>query len=129
MFWYRNGFTTLHLNKDALNKIQTEENKEKTLADLVALNIGQIGENIVLQRASLFSTNIIDNAANDDDMKLAVVTHPSASPGSDTNSVAYGRFGVIMAYSKNTDVGILPEGQTVSKYLCYMIVLRGYHTI
>ena len=60
--------------------------------------------------------HIIDNPLKDDEMKLAVVTHPSASPGSDTNSVAYGRFGVIIAYSKNKDVGILPEGQTVSKY-------------
>ena len=103
------------MKKDALNTIPTAENNDKSLADLVALNIGQIGENIVLQRASIFSTHILDNSKQGDDIKLAVVTHPSANPYSDSNNVAYGRFGVIIAYSKNKDIGILPEGQTVCK--------------
>lgn len=79
------------------------------------MNIGQIGENIVLQRASTFSTSVLEKPGKDEDIKLAVVTHPSANPCSDSNNVAYGRFGVIMAYSKNKDIGILPEGQTPGK--------------
>ena len=98
-----------------MNIIPTNENKDKSLADLVALNIGQIGENIVLQRASIFSTHILDTSGKREDTKLAVVTHPSANPCSDSNNVAYGRFGVIIAYSKKKDIGILPEGQTVCK--------------
>ena len=81
------------------------------MADLVALNIGQIGENIILSRAATISTN----ESNTDNIKLAIVTHPSANPAASKSNVAYGRFGVIIAYSKKDDVGILPEGQTVGK--------------
>ena len=104
-----------NLDKDSLSAIPTSEDQNKTLADLVALNIGQIGENLVLNRAATVSTNIPNKFPNGEELKLAVVTHPSGNPSSDTNNVAYGRFGVIMAYSKDENVGILPEGQTVGK--------------
>ena len=102
------------LDKDSLAAIQTGEIGGKTLADLVALNIGQIGENLVLRRAVTFSTGG-DKNEKGDDMRLAIVTHPSALPSSDGSNVVYGRFGVIMAYSKDKRIGILPEGETVGK--------------
>ena len=43
------------VTKEALASIQTEDGK--TLGDLVALNIGQIGENLILRRAVLFKTS------------------------------------------------------------------------
>ena len=60
-----------------------------------------------------------------EDVRLAVVTHPSAHPAADSSNVAYGRFGVIMAYSKEKKVGIIPEGQTVAsmaRQLCQHII-------
>ena len=90
------------------------ENQDKTLADLVALNIGQIGENIVLSRAVTFATQS-NNPSESEDIQLAIVSHPSANPLTDSNNVIYGRFGVIMAYCKNKNIGILPEGQSVGK--------------
>jgi len=111
--------TTNHLEKAVLDKIPTSQ--DKTLADLVALNIGQIGENIILSRAATISTN----ESNTDNIKLAIVTHPSANPAASKSNVAYGRFGVIIAYSKKDDVGILPEGQTVdslARQLCQHII-------
>ena len=80
---------------------------------MVALNIVQIGENIVLRRAAKFSIDITGDKKRGEDIRLAVVTHPSAHPAADSSIVAYGRFGVIMAYSKDKKVGIVPEGQTV----------------
>ena len=91
----------------------TGEADGKTLADLVALNIGQIGENLVLRRAAKFASN----TQLQEGVKLAVITHPSASAASDNSNVVYGRYGVIMAYSKHKEIGILPENHTVCKYL------------
>ena len=103
------------LENDSLIGIPTSESGDKTLADLVALNIGQIGENLVLRRAVTFAAQSPDKLGKDEDVHLAIVTHPSAFPSSDSNTVVYGRFGVIMAYSKDKNVGILPEEQTVGE--------------
>ena len=104
-----------HLDKDSLATVQTGETGGKTLADLVALNIGQIGENLVLRRAVTFSAKCLEQNEKGEDIRLAIVTHPSALPSTDGSNVVYGRFGVIMAYSKDKRIGILPEGETVGK--------------
>lgn len=103
-----------HLEKEPLATIRTSESQDKTLADLVALNIGQIGENIVLRRAATFAVQS-PNKVGKEDVKFAIVTHPSAFPSSDSNNVVYGRFGVIMSYSKDENIGILPEQHTVGE--------------
>ena len=113
------------LNKENLSNIPVTGSQDKTLADLVALNIGQIGENIVLRRAATFSIDMTGYRKRREDVRLAVVTHPSAHPAADSSNVAYGRFGVIMAYSKEKKVGIIPEGQTVAsmaRQLCQHII-------
>ena len=113
------------LNKENLSNIPVTGSQDKTLADLVALNIGQIGENIVLRRAATFSIDMTGYRKRREDVRLAVVTHPSAHPAADSSNVAYGRFGVIMAYSKEKKVGIIPEGQTVTsmaRQLCQHII-------
>ena len=113
------------LNKENLSNIPVTGSQDKTLADLVALNIGQIGENIVLRRAATFSIDMTGYRKRREDLRLAVVTHPSAHPAADSSNVAYGRFGVIMAYSKEKKVGIIPEGQTVAsmaRQLCQHII-------
>ena len=115
IFMYSDILGVQCLDKDSLATIQTGEIGGKTLADLVALNIGQIGENLVLRRAVTFSTSCLDKNEKGEDIRLAIVTHPSALPSTDGSNVVYGRFGVIMAYSKDKRIGILPEGETVGK--------------
>ena len=110
------------MDKDSLAAIQTGETGDKTLADLVALNIGQIGENLVLRRAVTFSSKCIEKNEKGEDIRLAIVTHPSALPTTDYSTVVYGRFGVIMAYSKDKRIGILPEGETVGKFKDVLII-------
>lgn len=79
------------VSKEALASIQTEEGK--TLGDLVALNIGQIGENLILKRAVLLK-------ALQDDVRLSGLTHPFTAAS--VEDVAYGRFGSVVAYSRDT---------------------------
>jgi len=82
----------------------------KTIGDLVALNIGQIGENMTLGEASLFSAG--------PGVRLAAQCHPSVSsqPG-----WVCGRYAAILAY---TNQGDLPGDQenTLVKQLCQHIV-------
>ena len=70
------------------------------------LNIGQIGENIVLRRGVTLSAG--------EGVKLAGVTHPSANINPSENHVQFGRYGTVVAYT-NSGEGIIPEGQTVGK--------------
>jgi len=120
----RESLIVKNYEKAILDQITTSEGKDKTLADLVALNIGQIGENILLRRATTISTSNLGDG-DKENIKLSIVTHPSASPTSESGNVAYGRFGVILAYSKKKNVGTLPEGQTVAgiaRQLCQHII-------
>lgn len=96
------------LNKGDLNKLEAKPDEGKTLGDLVALNIGQIGENIVLRRCALYKVG--------GDLKLSALTHPSASIHND--GVAYGRYGTIVSYQARRSGdpnGLLPQGQTEGK--------------
>jgi len=99
----------------------------KTLADLVALNIGQIGENLTLRRAVLFKVNKEAVDPNVEEVKLSALTHPSANIHS-SDSVAYGRFGSILAYAKDKQRSgepVLPEGQTVeslARQICQHVI-------
>ena len=73
---------------------------------MLALHIGQIGENMVLRRGIRFSAP--------DGFELAGLTHPSASVHK-SNDVQYGRYGVIMGYSKDDNMGTIPKDQTTGK--------------
>jgi len=105
-----------NLSKADLAEVKTAEGK--TLADLVALNIGQIGENLTLRRAVTFKVG--------QEVRLSALTHPSANIHS-SDSVAYGRFGSILAYAKDQGVEnpVLPEGQTVdslARQICQHVI-------
>lgn len=71
---------------------QIRQEDGKSLADLIALNIGQLGENISLKRAVHF----ISKPGNDKS-RLIGFTHPSG----DTSSLSFGRYGVLMALEKD----------------------------
>ena len=76
------------------------------MSDLVALNIGQIGEKIVLQRGVTIAVG--------EDVALEGISHPSASPWA-KNNVQYGRYGALITYQKDKNVGFLPKGQSAGK--------------
>ena len=84
----------------------------KSLGDLVALNIGRIGENITLGSASLFSAG--------PGVKVAAACHPSV--GSQPGWVC-GRYAAVLAYT-NTNTASLEEEEenTLVKQLCQHIV-------
>ena len=77
-----------------------QDAKGRSLADVLALNIGQIGENLVARRGVCLSG-----------ARVAGVTHPSASIHS--KEVQYGRYGAAMAYTVE-EGGVMPEGQDIS---------------
>lgn len=77
-----------------------------TVADLVALNIGQIGENIVVRRG------VSVRAAPG--IKLSGVTHPSGNIHK-ANNLQYGRFGALLAFAKEDNVGVIPRGETLGR--------------
>lgn len=87
----------------------------KTLADLVALNIGQIGENLSLKRA----THIASSNSNKN-LHLIGFTHPSG----DVNSLSFGRYGVLMAIEKDPAFK-LPKDirlESITQQLCQHVV-------
>lgn len=110
-----------------LNVAKEAGNNTKTLADLVALNIGQIGENLTLTRAVLFKVNKEAVDPSVEEVKLSALTHPSANIHS-SDSVAYGRFGSILAYTidkQRAGEPVLPEGQTVeslARQICQHVI-------
>jgi len=81
----------------------------KTLADVVALNIGQLGENIMLGESSVFHSG--------DGVHLAGLTHPSASIHADQHKLQYGRYAAVMAYSGNGD-----ESAVLARQVCQHII-------
>ena len=98
-----------HLNRDELMKLPTEDGK--TVGDLVALNIGQIGENLVIKRAVLYLVKPLVSES----LKLSALTHPSAKI--DNVGVGYGRFGAIISYLQDNPDVILPEDQSLGEFV------------
>jgi len=91
----------------------------KSIGDLVALNIGQIGENIALGQARMFSAG--------DGVKLAAQCHPSVAGSGDHQDFFCGRYAAVLAYSVSGS-GSFPEDVTEEvfiKQLCQHIVGMG----
>lgn len=87
------------------------------LSDLLALNIGLIGENMSLRRAAAFS---LPSAVN---YKFACCTHPLTAAG----EVLFGKYGAIITYQDNplAHQVELPEGielEKLPKQLCQHII-------
>jgi len=101
------------VTKEQVEAIKVEEGK--TLADLVALNIGQIGENISVGGVTVLKAG--------PGVKLSGLSHPS-SGSSDLERLQFGRHTAILAYTHH-EGGILPEGITdagLARQLCQHII-------
>jgi len=106
-------FGKVNISKENLANITTEDGS--SLADLVALNIGQIGENIALGNATAFKA--------EPGTKLSGLTHPSSGQA-DTEKLQYGRYASLFAYSLEPE-GIFPEGETdisLARQVCQHII-------
>lgn len=103
-----------HLAKEDVDKL--EHQGGKSLSDLVALNIGQIGEKISARKSTLCSSC-------NQDVHMIGFTHPSGDVN--LSGLSYGRYGVLMALHKDPDSGELPDGQSiqiVGRQLCQHVV-------
>ena len=78
--------------------------------------ITQIGENIVLRRGVTFT-------CKKEGYQLIGLTHPSGNAA----SVNYGRYGTVMAYTKDPNSGELPEGQTPGKKRLFVECMKSRH--
>ena len=102
------------ISKDQVAAMTGEEGK--TLADLVALNIGQIGENIALGGVTMFKA-----APN---VKLSGLSHPS-SGHLETEKLQFGRYAALLAYSSQPEGAVLAEGETdvsMARQICQHII-------
>ncbi len=107
----------LESDRDTLSSLKTSHGQ--SVGDLIALNIGQIGENIVLSRA-------ISMTSDGSVFRLSGLTHPSSIRAVGSEKVQYGRFGSIMAYVESEGGAILmPQGETgesMARQVCQHII-------
>lgn len=94
----------LDIDSSGVGLLATAEGS--TIADLIALNIGQIGENMAVGRSTLFF------AKPGSGVKLAGLTHPNVEGSRD--KLMSGRYATLMAYTLSGE-GKLPEGYTEEK--------------
>jgi len=105
------------LTQEAVSSSSSVE-EGKTVGDLVALNIGQIGENIALGQARIFTAS--------NGVKLAAQCHPSVA-GGEHQDFFCGRYAAVLAYSVSGS-GSYPEDvseEMFIKQLCQHIVGMG----
>jgi len=102
-----------NITRDEMCKLKTEDGS--SLADLVALNIGQIGENMQIGDATFVQTA--------KDVSLAGLSHPATEEG---EPILSGRYVALMAYTKADKEGVeLPEATSIEKlptHLCQHII-------
>jgi elongation factor Ts len=108
------SFNKIDIPRDEISKLKIADGS--SLADLVALNIGQIGENMALGDATFIQ------AASG--ISLAGLSHPATDVSG--SSLMYGRYIALMAYTK-ADKGesVLPEGlveEKIPSQICQHII-------
>jgi len=99
------------ISKDQVAAMTVEEGK--TLADIVALNIGQIGENIALGGVTMIKVA--------PEVKLSCLSHPSGN----SEKLQFGRYAALLAYSSHPAGAVLAEGETdvtMARQICQHII-------
>lgn len=109
------SFNKIDIPRDEISKLKIADGS--SLADLVALNIGQIGENMALGDATFIQTA--------SGINLAGLSHPATEKTSGS-SLMYGRYIALMAYTKADKEEIaLPEGileEKIPSQICQHII-------
>ncbi|CAG0885705.1 unnamed protein product [Darwinula stevensoni] len=98
-----------HLSASELSAMHSPHS-DKSLANLVASEVGQIGENIVLRRAGILRVA--------PPVRLCGYVHPAEAP-SDSN-ILLGKFGALLAYSTNGNSS--EESHALARQVCQHIV-------
>ncbi|CAF1403063.1 unnamed protein product [Rotaria sp. Silwood1] len=78
-------------DKDALSTLPSLDDRSKTLADITALCVGSVGENVVLRRGIVFNIN--------NNQLLASYCHGQINNAS-TDSCRMGKYGALVNYSQ-----------------------------
>ncbi|XP_023335526.1 elongation factor Ts, mitochondrial isoform X2 [Eurytemora carolleeae] len=102
------------LSSTEVGLLKTED--DQTIADLVALNIGQIGENMAFGDADVF------HSKSGSGIKLVGLAHPQVAGSKE--KIKFGRYTAVMAYT-STGEGTLPDGLTeehLTLQLCQHII-------
>jgi len=102
---FEGSLSRIEFQADLLQTCVAEDGK--TLADQLALLIGNVGENASLRKATCFRV--------DDSLQLVGNVHPQQAEQSD--EVQYGRYATIVAFKSNSEV---PED--VTKKICQQII-------
>lgn len=107
------GIHMKKLDKQVIGEIEAKDGK--TVADLIALNIGLIGENIAPGKAEHF-------AATSPDIYLIGYTHPPG--GLHQGPLFYGRYGVLMVLEKKTNAKTFggQSLESIGRQLCQHVV-------
>nr|CAG4646607.1 EOG090X0EI4 [Macrothrix elegans] len=115
-------FNQKQYNSAELGKLSANQNdggSDGTLSDVVALTIGQIGENMALRRG-------VTCFASDSNIKIACCTHPLLPHG----ETYLGKYGAIILYEEqqtsDSAQSQLPDGLTkeaLPKQLCQHIIV------
>lgn len=101
---FEGSLSRIEFQADLLQTCVVEDGK--TLADQLALLIGNVGENASLRKATCFRV--------DDSLQLVGNVHPQPAEPSE---VQYGRYGTLVAFKSNSDVS-----DDVSKKICQQII-------
>ena len=106
--------SVVKLDKQALDQMDASQDG-KTMADLIALKIGLIGENISNHKAEHF-------VSNKPNIHLIGYTHPPG--GIQQGPLFYGRYGVLMALENrtNTDSFNGQSIESIGRQLCQHVV-------
>lgn len=99
------------LDRKAIDQIDAKDGK--TMADLIALKIGLIGENIAPNTAEHF---VVSNP----NLHLIGYTHPPG--GIQQGPLFYGRYGVLMAIEKTTSADFNGDIEIIGRQLCQHVV-------
>lgn len=94
------------LSSAEVGKLSNPKDSGSCIADLLALNIGQLGENMEVGHATVVHSS--------PDVKLAVQSHPHVNCAS--SRLMCGRFTAVLAYSSSGQ-GSYPEGVTEDKLI------------
>ncbi len=88
----------IFFDKDTLSTLPSLDDRSKTLADITALCVGTIGENVVLRRGVVFNAK--------DNQYLSSYCHGQVNSNS-SDSCRMGKYGALVNYSQmesNTNV-------------------------
>ncbi|XP_005095058.1 elongation factor Ts, mitochondrial [Aplysia californica] len=110
---------TVFVNKEELGQIASSE--QGTLADIVALNVGNLGENMALRRGAFLRA--------DKDSVLSFYVHPSA-PLKNPKSVLLGKYGaVVEMVQKQSEGKPVMTFSELGSHLCQHIVGMNPKTV